>query len=52
MQTSHPWRIMTFVFAAVLLCSMALDRLLAPAGDAILNALDRQPSSAAPAQTP
>jgi hypothetical protein len=37
---SHPWRIMTAVFGAVLLCSFGLEKLLSPAGDAAVRAVD------------
>jgi hypothetical protein len=36
----HPWRIMTLVFGAVLLCSFGLERLFSPVGDAVANAVD------------
>ncbi len=36
---------MTLVFGAVLLCSFGLDRLLSPAGDAVVSAVDGTPAT-------
>jgi hypothetical protein len=36
---------MAVVFGGVLLCSFAIDRLLSPAGDAVLRAFDARPVS-------
>lgn len=36
----HPWRYMAMVFGGVLLCSFALLKVLSPAGDAMLRAVD------------
>ncbi len=37
---------MTAVFGGVLLCAFALQRLFAPAGDAVVKAVDQRPISA------
>jgi len=36
----HPWRIMTAVFVAVLMCSLVIQKLFSPLGDAALRAAD------------
>jgi hypothetical protein len=38
----HPWRIMTAVFGGVLFCSILLQKLFSPVGDAMLQAADRR----------
>jgi Protein of unknown function (DUF5818) len=39
----HPWRIMTLIFCAVLLCAIGLQHLVSPAGDALVRAVDGRP---------
>jgi hypothetical protein len=39
-QALRPWRVMSVVFAAVILCSFGIQKLLSPAGNAVLMALD------------
>jgi hypothetical protein len=41
----HPWRIMTVLFGAVLLCSFGLHHLFSPVGDAVLRAVDGRPAT-------
>lgn len=41
----HPWRIMTLVFGAVLLCSFALQHFLSPAGNAVMRAVNSRSAS-------
>jgi hypothetical protein len=41
MPNPHPWRLMILVFIGVLLCSFGLEKLLSPAGDAVLRAVTR-----------
>jgi hypothetical protein len=44
-ENAHPWRVMTVVFGAVLVCSYGLERLASPAADAVVRVADTRPVS-------